>query len=238
MTFGRRLAVGLAALVVTLVVVAVATPLGRDLLVHLVPMRWSDEPERLAAALGIREGSRVADIGAGSGALAVELATLVGPAGRAYATEMTEEQRTAIAGRASSAGLRNVTVLAAQEQGTNLPDGCCDAIAMRLVLHHVADHARFAADIKRSLVPGGRVGIIDFPPGALPHIADDHGVDPEGVIRTFTAAGFELHSRNADWGGRTYLLVFRSSAVSAGLALEFDGRGSSETHFERRLPGP
>jgi SAM-dependent methyltransferase len=47
--------------------------------------------------------------------------------------------------------------------GTNLPDGCCDAIFMRHVYHHFANLRRLSA-ILRALNSGGLLAIIDFPP--------------------------------------------------------------------------
>ena len=132
----------------------------------------------------------------------------VAPEGRAYATERTPEQLRRINARAVTAGVV-VTVIDAGEQGTNLPDACCDAITMRMVLHHIADPAAFAVDLRRSLRPGGRVAIIDFDPGALPHLANDHGVPADRVISHFAAAGFEVAARELAWGGRSYLIVFR-----------------------------
>ena len=185
-----------------------ATPLGRDLLFHVMPIGWTGEGERLATALQLRAGSVIADIGAGNGALIVEMARMAGPQGRAIASERTAEQRQTIAGMAESAGVA-VTVIEAADHSTNLPDSCCDAIAMRMVWHHIADPGAFARDLRRAIRPDGRVGIIDFAPGALPHLAGDHGVSPDRVVSTFEAAGFEVAARQPDWGGRTFLIVFR-----------------------------
>ena len=186
-----------------------ATPLGRDLIFHVVPLGWTGEADRLAATLHVRSGSVIADIGAGNGALIVEMARLVGPQGGAFASERSPEQRRQIHNRSKSAGVA-VTTVEAADRSTNLPDACCDAITMRMVMHHIADPVAFARDLRRSIRQDGRVAIIDFPPGALPHLADDHGVAPASVVSPFEAAGFEVAERHDDWGGRTYLLVFRA----------------------------
>ena len=185
-----------------------ATPPGRDLLFHVLPIGWTGEAERLAAALELRAGSVIADIGAGNGALIAAMARMAGPQGRAIASERTAEQRRTIAAEAEAAGVA-VTVIEAADHSTNLPDSCCDAIAMRMVWHHLADPGAFARDLRRAIRPGGRIGIIDFAPGALPHLAGDHGVPPDRVVSAFEAAGFEVALRQPDWGGRTYLIVFR-----------------------------
>lgn len=192
---------------VTAVVVALAlSPLGRDAAFHVAPMAWSSEPQSLADAIGLRPGEDLAEIGAGSGGLVVELARLAGPRSRIYATERTAEQRQAIASRAARAQVA-VTVVEAPDLATNLPDACCDAIVMRLVLHHIADARRYAPEIRRALKPGGRLAIIDFAPGALPHLTGDHGIGADVVRAAFLDAGYAVRGRVDDWGGRTYLLV-------------------------------
>jgi ubiquinone/menaquinone biosynthesis C-methylase UbiE len=185
----------------------VATPFGRDLMFHVLPLRWTGEPERLARALAIGPGSTIADIGAGNGALAIELSRIVGANGQALATERTEEQRQRIAERARASGT-TVTVVAAADAATNLPDACCDAVTMRFVMHHIADLPAFARDLRRTLRPGGRAAIIDFAPGAMPHLAAAHGVDQDAVTAAFKEAGFTRSMRDDQWGGRSYLIVF------------------------------
>jgi SAM-dependent methyltransferase len=182
------------------------TPLASDLAFHAIPIRWTGEPRRLASALDLRSGDAVAEIGSGGGALIVELAAHVGTEGKAFATERTAHQRDAIAQRARDAGLV-VSVLEAPDLTTNLPDGCCDAVVMRLVLHHITDLRTYARSLRRAVKPGGRVAIIDFAPGALPHLADNHGVGADVAVAALREAGFTLASRDDAWGGRTYLLV-------------------------------
>jgi len=203
----KRIVLASAAVVAGGAALFAVTPLGRDLLFHAVPMRWTGEATRLAVALNVGPGSVIADVGAGSGALAVELAALVGPAGRTFATERLPEQRQRISDRAASAEVA-VTVVEAADTATGLPDACCDVITMRMVMHHIGDPAAFARDLRRSLRPGGRVGVVDFAAGALPHLAHDHGVSPERIIEAFTAAGFAVVQQHPNWSGRTYLLVF------------------------------
>ena len=79
---------------------------------------------------------------------------------------------------------------------------------MRMVMHHIADAPAFARDLQRSLRSGGKVAVIDFAPGALPHLASDHGISVDRVEEMFRSAGFRIAARNEQWGGRTFLLVF------------------------------
>lgn len=163
--------------------------------------RAQDNPrdvKRLIDALGIERGMSVAEIGAGSGALTVLMAGHVGPDGRVYSTEVGEEQRETLRKAAAAASLTNVTVLAAADDGTNLPAGCCDAIYMRNVYHHFENPAAINRSLLASLKPGGRLAIIDFPPrggrdAASPDARDEndtHGVRADVVAAELEAAGF------------------------------------------------
>jgi ubiquinone/menaquinone biosynthesis C-methylase UbiE len=180
---------------------------------HFLPSRWTGEADRLAEALGIGPGHIVAEIGAGAGDLAAEIATRVGPGGRVYATEIEEGKRRAIADQAQRLGLANLHVREAGERSADLPEGCCDAIFMRNVLHHIDGWASYASTLLPALRRGGRVGIIDFSPGALFHLAGDHGAEPHDVVAAFESAGFTVTHRDDDWGGRMYLLVFERATA-------------------------
>jgi ubiquinone/menaquinone biosynthesis C-methylase UbiE len=155
------------------------------------------DTRRLTELLELREGSTVADIGAGSGPLTIRIAQLVGPTGRVFATDVNPKRLEEIREAVAKAGLTNVTVVEGGSNETRLPDGCCDAIFMRLVYHHFADPPRMNASILRSVRPGGRVVVVDFAPKsgetAPPEkrgSGDAHGVTSAVVVRELTDAGF------------------------------------------------
>ncbi len=180
----------------------------------VAPLAWTGEPERLAAALGLEPGMRVADLGAGDGAMALAMARLVTANGRVYATELTEPQRNRIADRVRRQRVDHVEVRAAAETETLLPDACCDAVYLRHVFHHLGDPATYVASLTRAVRPGGRVAIIDFAPGALWHLGGGHGVTADRVRETFETAGWRQRERNDAWGGSTFLVVFERLAAS------------------------
>jgi len=171
---------------------------------------------RLVKALELTTGQSVADIGAGDGELTVEVARLVGPTGRLYATELEPDKVRAIQKATSSAGLKNVTVLEAHPTRTNLPDQCCDALVLRLVYHHIKDPILMNKSLYQSLKPGGRLAIIDFPPdgaeSADPSRRADggqHGVTPPTVVRELRQAGFEHVTTQEGSGTRRFMVVMR-----------------------------
>lgn len=170
------------------------------------------EMPRLKEALAIRAGMAVADVGAGKGQLTLALAGAVGPGGRVFATEIDPDRLKALRALLAEARLGNVTIVEAKPLDSGLPAGCCDAIVLRRVYHHVTDPAETNASLLRALRPGGLLAVIDFPPppffgrGSL-------GVPAESVVGEVTASGFELLQLRRDWPGRgpleTYCALFR-----------------------------
>ena len=169
------------------------------------------EIERLADLLEIRPGDTVADVGAGDGWLSVEFAAVVGETGHVFATELSARRRDDIRESVAVAGLDNITVVEAREHETNLAPGCCDAIFLRRVYHHLTDPAAYSASLYDSLKPGGRLAIVELefngilrPLRRWPHWADD-----EQVVAEVTAAGL-THVTTADWPiAAHYAAVFR-----------------------------
>ena len=177
----------------------------------LVSRGGEAEIERLADLLEIRPGDTVADVGAGDGWLSVEVAAVVGDTGHVFATELSARRRDDIRESVAGAGLGNVTVVEAGEHETNLPPGCCEAIFLRRVYHHLTDPAAYSDSLYDSLKPGGRLAIVELefngilsPLRRWPHWADD-----EQVVAEVTAAGL-THVTTADWPiAAHYAAVFR-----------------------------
>src|SRR5262245_25414394 len=177
------------------------------------------ESARLATILGLREGSRVADVGAGKGQYSFELARLVGPTGHVFATEIDSKRREQIRSAAAGARLPNLSVIEASEVDTGLERNCCDAILMRGVYHHVTRPVETNANLYQAVRPGGRLAIVDFPSGwflstffrvkGVPENRGGHGVPQQVVIAELESAGFSLARRIDKWDGRLYCLLFQ-----------------------------
>jgi len=224
MTRARRIAV-VTTLAAGLLGAIAAWAFTTGFVYYALPPGLSGEGERLAALLELRPGIAVAEIGAGRGALTVDLARRVGPRGRVYSTELDPARRAAIERRVNGAGLGNVTVVRASEAATNLPDACCAAVVMRNVYHHVGERVAFTASLRRAVANGGLLAVIDFEPGALHHVGCGRGADaggPEGhgvwrrdLVAEATRAGFVLEQDIARWGGGMYLVLFRAGPAEA-----------------------
>jgi SAM-dependent methyltransferase len=178
----------------------------------------SREAERLAAVLALERTSRVADVGAGDGEYARELASRVVTAGHVFATEIDEKAVASLRATANDAGLGNVTAVRAAETSTNLPAACCSAAFLRGVYHHITRPAETNASLREAIRPGGRLAIIDFEPSWLLSTffpvrgvcanRGGHGVPPDVVIHELQQARFVLRQRIDEWPGGQYCLVF------------------------------
>ena len=200
----------IAALVVLGMVVAAAA-LGWRFAIFILPFGWTGEPERLAELLQVAPGQTLADVGAGDGALAADMAVRVGTAGTVYATEISPNRRLAIATRVATQGIHNLRIVEAAADATHLPDDCCDGVYLRTVFHHIEDKPAFARALAKAVRAGGRLAIVDFAPGALWFHDADHGVSAATVIDACSQAGLTLVQHSAGWDGGTYLLVFERS---------------------------
>jgi ubiquinone/menaquinone biosynthesis C-methylase UbiE len=115
-------------------------------------------PEKVVEALGIGPGSRVADIGAGSGLLTVHLARAVRPNGRVVATDIDGAVLDLLQSRLAAAGLANLVerkVVDAEHPG--LEAGAYDAILLAEVDHFFADEVGWLKEAAKALKPGGRI---------------------------------------------------------------------------------
>jgi len=173
------------------------------------------EIKRLAELLGWKAGTVVADIGAGDGGYTFAAVERVGAAGKVYATEIDAKKLAELRAEVAKRKLGNVMVVESKEADTNLPAGCCDAIFLRRVYHHLTKPAEFDAGLVRSLKSGGRLAIIDFPPRAeldpvegVPSNRGGHGIPEKIVIEELQAAGLQVEKVVEDWPERSYCVVF------------------------------
>jgi ubiquinone/menaquinone biosynthesis C-methylase UbiE len=183
--------------------------------IHYARADAADEIKRLASVMEWKSGTVVADIGAGDGRWAFAAAHQVGPTGKVFATELEPQKITALKSEAAKRHLSNVIIVESKEADTNLSPECCDAIFLRRVYHHLTKPAEFDAAILRSLKPGGRFAIIDFPPRSglgsvegVPANRGGHGIPQKIAIDELTSAGFQLLKTINDWPNDDYCLVF------------------------------
>jgi len=175
----------------------------------------ADEVKRLAELMGWKAGTIAADIGAGDGKYTFAAVERVGTAGKVYATEIDTKKLGELKSEVAKRKLANVIVVESKEAETNLPAGCCEAIFLRRVYHHLTKPAEFDASLARSLKAGGRLAIIDFAPRAglepvegVPSNRGGHGIPEKIVIEELTAAGLQVEKIVEDWPEGSYCVLF------------------------------
>jgi arsenite methyltransferase len=124
---------------------------------------------RLASAVGLRAGMRVAEMASGPGTTALALAEEFGV--RVTGLELGAGSATRAAEAARARGLsERVSFVVADAEAVPLADGSVDALFCECAFCTFPDKAQGAREMARVLVPGGRVGIADvvIEAGALP----------------------------------------------------------------------
>ncbi len=164
------------------------------------------DPIKNLKALGLREGSIVADLGAGTGHYTI-LAGKIVTQGKVYAVEIVKDFLATIKNKITEARLDNVEIIWGNIEklgGTKLKDEIIDDVIASNVLFQVEEKNKFIMEVRRILKPQGRMLLIDWSP--------EGGLSPKGALpkdrakMMFEEKGFKL-DREIDAGAHHYGMI-------------------------------
>ncbi len=198
--------------------------------------------EDILLALDLREGSYVADVGAGSGFFSLRLGERVGPGGRVYAVDIDEGVLADLREEAARVSLENMETIVGAVDDPRLPTGSLDAALIVNAYHEMSEYESMLRGIGQALKPGGRLVIVDTPPSrsgrSRQQQMGEHALDLDLAEADLVEAGFRVIRREPSFvpgdgsrrGRRSWLLVAErpeatpgSPPCASGEVLERDG---------------
>jgi arsenite methyltransferase len=155
----------------------------------------------LTAVAELNAGETVLDLGSGGGIDVLLSARRVGPTGKAYGLDMTDEMLALARENQRKAGVENVEWLRGQIEDVPLPAETVDVVISNCVINLSADKPKVLAEVARVLKPGGRFAVSDV-------IADE---DMDAATRA------EMSQRTGCIAGALTRREFEDAAAAAGL---------------------
>lgn len=167
--------------------------------------------DRVIDALGITEGMRVADLGAGTGVFTFALAERVGFSGKVYAIDVDAGLLDIVSQKAKAAGGSTIETILAENTNPKLPEPV-DLIFICDTMHHLPDQATYVKQFAKLLRPGGRVAVIDFKAGDWPAGHESIAITPAQVDAWMKGAGF-TRSATHNFLATNFFHVYRPNAA-------------------------
>lgn len=150
-----------------------------------------ERPEIVLAAMDLRNGNVVADVGAGSGFYSRRLARAVAPKGVVYANDIQSEMLDTLRAKAAGENITNIIPILGTETDPKLPKATFDWVLLVDVYHELQQPKPMLAAIRASLKPDGRVALVEYRETTT-HIRPEHRMSKEQVLGEWVPAGFRL----------------------------------------------
>lgn len=163
-------------------------------------------PSQVIAALDLKPGQSVADIGAGTGYFTMRLAK--SPAApKVFAVDIEKSMVEHVQQRAMHDGLTSIVAVLAAPDRTNLPEPV-DVVLMVDTYHHIPNRVAYFTGLKARMKPGARLAIVDFRKGAPAGPPEEFRFTPDQISAELAKAGFALQATH-DFLPRQMFLVYR-----------------------------
>ena len=168
------------------------------------------DPDKNLAQLGLGEGMKIADLGAGTGYYSIPAGRRVGGSGRVYAVEVQKDLLGKLKSNAITEKVPNIEVVWGSIDtigGTKLRDGLIDRAILSNTLFQVEQEDRdtLALEVKRILKPDGKLMVVDWLPGSP--LSPKNCIPRMITENLFNKSGFTLE-KTFNAGDHHYGLIF------------------------------
>jgi precorrin-6B methylase 2 len=157
--------------------------------------RYTNErqpPDKIMAAIGVKAGMVIGEVGAGQGRFTVYLAQKVGESGKIYANDINESSLEYLRNRCKRLGLNNVEIIRGEVEDPLFPKDSLDMVFMILTYHHLAKPVALLRSLIPSLKLGATVVVVDPDPEKDKDRWGRESTSKEKIEKEAAEAGFEL----------------------------------------------
>jgi arsenite methyltransferase len=166
------------------------------------------KPEEVIAALDLKAGEKLADIGAGSGYFSFRFARKLGDSGRVYAVDINSDMILHMNRYIRDKKVNNVTTILSAPDDPLLQDASINRFFICNTWHHIENRPQYIALMKKMLKPGGQVIVLDYKKEQLPvGPPPEMKMAREEAIREMEGNGFKL-AKEHTFLPYQYFLVF------------------------------
>ena len=150
------------------------------------------DPDTVVAALALRPGMIVGDLGPGYGHFTLRMARAVEPDGVVYALDASQDTLDELASAAEDRGVRTLRPIKVRRDQLEISEPV-DLLFVSATYHHLPDPVTYFANARAYLRPAARVVILEARrEGLLARWRGRHASSPRRVIREMARAGFRL----------------------------------------------
>jgi ubiquinone/menaquinone biosynthesis C-methylase UbiE len=149
-------------------------------------------PHKVMAAIGVKAGMVIGEVGAGRGRYTVQLAAKVGAKGKVYAEDIDRNDLDRLRERCRRNGISNIDVIVGDTDNPHFPQASLDLVFMVLTYHHLADPVGLLRNLIPSLKPEATVVVVDPDKTKDPGRPASEYTSEEKITKEAGQAGFEL----------------------------------------------
>jgi len=150
------------------------------------------EPDAVVAALDLRPGMVIADLGPGYGHFTLRMTRAVEPDGVVYALDASQATLDDLVGAAEQRGITSLRPVKIPRDRLEIPESV-DLLFVSATYHHLPNPSAYFAAARTHLRPGARLVILESRyEGLLAAWLGRHGSSPRRLLREMTDAGYRL----------------------------------------------